>query len=126
MSNEKKVLIVEDDESIRKVLKMELEKEGIVVFQAENGEEAIKLAEAEKPNVLLLDIIMPKMHGMDMMRKIQENEWGKNIPIIILTNFADDPRVIEAVREGRCDLLKKAESKLEDIISKVKEKLESK
>jgi CheY-like chemotaxis protein len=123
MNIPKKVLIAEDDEAVRHILKVELEKCGLTVFEAPNGEAAISMAFAERPNLILLDILMPKMHGMEILRKIQEKDWGKKIPIILLTNFADDPRVIEAVREGRCDVLRKAETKLEDVVSIVLKKI---
>ena len=120
----KKLLIVEDDAAVRKVLGNELRKEGVVVFEAENGEEAIKLANDEHPDLIVLDVIMPKMHGMDMLRKLQEDEWGKNVPVLLLTNYANDPRVVQAVKDGRCECLSKAEAKLTDIIKKIKEKIQ--
>ncbi|MDD5040622.1 MAG: response regulator [Patescibacteria group bacterium] len=123
MANDKKVLIVEDDESVRRVLHNELEKQGVAVLEAENGEAAFMSALKDHPDLILLDVIMPKMHGMDLLRKLREDDWGKNVPIILLTNFADDPRVVEAVKEGRCELLSKAEAKLDDIIQKVRERV---
>jgi CheY-like chemotaxis protein len=123
MQDRKKILIVEDDAAIRKVLKDALEKEGVGVLEASNGEEALGIAINRKPNLIVLDVIMPKMHGMEMLRKLRETEWGKNVPILFLTNFADDPSLREAVKEGYGELLKKAETKLEDVIIKIKEKI---
>ncbi|MFA5134376.1 MAG: response regulator [Patescibacteria group bacterium] len=123
MVGQKKILIVEDDQSVRVVLGNEFRRMGYQIIEAENGEAAVALALAEHPNLILLDVIMPKMHGMDMLRKLQENEWGKSVPVVLLTNFFDDPRVMEAVKEGRCELLSKSEAKLEDIVNKVQEKI---
>lgn len=114
---------MEDDESIRKILRNEFDKVGILVFESENGEKAMELAYSEHPDLILLDYLMPKMHGMEMLRKLHEDEWGKKVPVILLTNFPDDPKVKEAVKEGKCELLRKSEVKLEDVIKKVKEKI---
>jgi two-component system, OmpR family, phosphate regulon response regulator PhoB len=119
----KKILLVEDDAAIRKILRSELEKEGIGVLEATNGEEALGMIVNRRPQLIVLDIIMPKMHGIDMLRKLREIEWGKNIPVLFLTNFADDPRVMQAVSEGYGEVLKKAESRLEEVVAKIKEKI---
>jgi CheY-like chemotaxis protein len=119
MGNPRKVLLVEDDEAIRKVVARELTARGIVVLEAPNGEEALGIAQRERPSCIMLDVLMPKMHGMDMLRKLREEDWGKAIPVILLTNYGDDPRVAEAVRDGWCSLLRKDGAKLEDIISAV-------
>ena len=119
MNNNKKLLIVEDDGSVRRVLSEEFRKKNLTVLEAENGEQAIELANREKPQGILLDVIMPKMHGMDFVLRIKETEWGKTVPIILLTNYADDPRVVAAVKEGRCQLLNKAETKLPVILETV-------
>jgi CheY-like chemotaxis protein len=118
-----KVLIVEDEQSIRSMLHIALEKGGMQVVEAANGQEALTLVFQEKPNVILLDVIMPKMHGIDMLNALQADAWGKKVPVILLTNYADDPRVIKVVDEKRCDLMRKEESRVEDIICKIQEKL---
>ncbi len=123
MADQKKVLLAEDDASVRQVLRKELERDSIAVIEAADGQEALDKALAERPNVILLDVIMPKMHGMEILRKIQEDEWGKDVPIILLTNFADDPKVAEAVKEGRCELINKAETNLTAILKAIKDKL---
>ncbi len=119
----KKVLIAEDDEAIRRIIKKELETNGIEVFEAGDGEHALGILMHQHPDLLLLDVIMPKMHGMDLLRKLREEEWGKKIPVILLTNFAEDPRVKEAVKAGHCELMAKAESRLEDVVKRVKQRL---
>jgi CheY-like chemotaxis protein len=120
-----KVLIVEDEQSIRGMLHSALEKAGLQVLEAANGQEALALAFRERPDIIMLDVIMPKMHGIDMLKELQTDVWGKMVPVILLTNYAEDPRVTKAVSEKRCGLMRKEESRIEDIISKVKEKLSS-
>lgn len=119
------VLIVEDEESIRKMLSTGLSQAGLEVIEASNGEAAMTMAREKKPGVILLDVIMPRMHGIEMLGKLQAEEWGRRIPVILLTNYADDPRVVKVVQEGRCGLLKKEECRIEDIVQRVKEKLGS-
>lgn len=123
MVDQKKVLIVEDDSSIRKVLAEELSKLKINIIEADNGETAVNFALNEKPDLIILDVIMPKMHGIDMLRELEKEEWGRNVKVLLLTNFADDPRVIEAVKQERIDLLSKGETNLRNIVNTVKNKL---
>ncbi|MFZ6036324.1 MAG: response regulator [Patescibacteria group bacterium] len=117
------VLLVEDEEPIRRIIRRELEKTGLRVLEADNGETATMIAFQERPQLILLDVLMPKMHGMEMLQRLKEDTWGKHVPVILLTNVADDPRVQDAVRTGRAQLLSKAETKLEDIIKAVREKI---
>ncbi len=99
---------------------------GFEVVEATNGEEALGIAINRRPDVIILDFIMPKMHGLDFLRKLRDLDLGRKIPILLLTNFSDDPGIIRAVAEGYCELLKKAETSLGDIVSKVKEKTNDK
>ncbi len=123
MKSIKTVLLVEDEDSLRRILKNELERNGIAVLEAENGEVGLPIALEQHPDLVLLDVIMPKMHGMAMLQKLQSDEWGKTVPVIILTNFAEDPRVVEAVREGKCSLLSKSDVKLTEIVEAIKLKI---
>ena len=122
-THQKKVLIVEDDESIRRIIGIELKKEGIEVHEAINGEQGLAMLEDLHPDLLLVDVIMPRMHGMDLIHKLREAEWGRKLPVIILTNFADDPKVREIVAEAGYTLIKKASVKLQELIQIVISKL---
>ena len=117
------ILIAEDDDQIRKVIRGEFERQGIGVLEAKNGDEALALSLSEHPDVIVLDVLMPKMHGIDIIKKLQKDEWGKNAQIVLLTNFADDPRVLELVEEGDYELFNKAETKLETLVQVIKNKL---
>lgn len=119
----KKVLLVEDEEPVRRVIRAALEAAGIAVIEADNGEVATQLAFQERPDLIMLDVLMPKMHGMEALQKLKEDSWGKTVPVVLLTNVADDPAVQEAVRSGRATLLNKAEVKLDEIIVAVKNTL---
>jgi DNA-binding response OmpR family regulator len=122
----KKVLVVEDDPPILGALVDKLTREGFVVFQGTNGEEGLAIALAERPDIILLDILMPVMDGSTMMSKLRaENEWGKKVPIILLTNLSTaEMKVVKAVVEGDpAHYLVKSNWGMADVMSKLKETL---
>jgi DNA-binding response OmpR family regulator len=81
------VLVVEDDASVRMTLSFVLEDEGFAVLEAEDGEEALRLATSERPNVILLDSVMPKLGGPQVLAALKENEVTKEIPVFILSGM---------------------------------------
>ncbi len=91
MEPEKKVLLIEDDKNIRELYAMALIKAGINIMMAEDGDQGVRLALAQHPALILLDIDMPIMNGYDAAAKIRQDTWGATAPIIFLTN-RDDPR----------------------------------
>ena len=123
LTQSKKILIVEDEQDLRQTLVDKLTREGFDVLEAKNGEEGLKAALKEHPDLILLDIIMPVMDGMTMMKKIREDEWGRGVPVIMLTNLSDIERVSEAVESGIYEYLVKSDWKIEDVVKKVKKKL---
>ncbi len=116
----KKILLVEDDESVVSVLKKKSAEENFELIMSENGEDGLKKAETIKPNLILLDIIMPKMDGMEMLKKMRATNWGKNIPVIILTNLSNPFHEEEAKKLNVVDYLIKTDCHLEDIFKKIK------
>jgi two-component system sensor histidine kinase/response regulator len=74
------------------------------------------------PDVILLDIMMPEMDGFDVMRNLQDDEWGKTVPIILLTNSSSIDTVAKAVTSGMSEFLVKTDMRLDDVVSKVKER----
>ena len=120
----KKILIVEDDHPLRNAIKDKLSKEDFEILEAKNGTDGLATALEQQPDLILLDIIMPKMDGMTMLKKLRADDKGKNIPVIILTNLSDDKEVAESTEGGAYDYLIKSDWKIEDVVAKVKEKLE--
>lgn len=120
----KKILIAEDDKSLLLALQEKFTNEGFSVVTALDGEEGLMVAEKEKPDLLLLDILMPKIDGITMARKLKET--GINAPIIFLTNLDDIKHISEAIEVSKSDYLIKSDWKISDIITKVKEKLDLK
>lgn len=124
-NHKKKILIIEDEKPMLKVLVDKFNREGFHVFEAKDGAEGLKVALKQRPDIILLDLIMPKMDGITMMRKLrEENEWARNVPIIILTNLQADDKVMSAVtRDEPSFYLVKTSWTLEDVVRKVKERL---
>jgi len=82
----KKILIIEDDPNMRKLVKYNLEKEGYAVIPAESGNEGLRLARQEKPDLMVVDVLLPKMDGFTICRMLRYDEKFKHLPIILLTS----------------------------------------
>ncbi len=115
----KTILLVEDDIFVSDIYQTKISSEGYEVILAENGLEAIKKLEESVPDLILLDIIMPFMDGMETLRKIKSEEKWKKIPIILLTNLSDKEKIEEALGVGADDFLIKSHFTPSEVISKV-------
>ena len=127
--NNKKILVieaVEDDTPLRDVLRDKFTTEGFKVLEAKDGEEGLSIALREHPDLIVLDILMPKMDGITMMKKLrQADSWGKSVPIILLTNLsADDEKINQAITENEpAYFIVKSNWKINDLVEKIKERL---
>jgi DNA-binding response OmpR family regulator len=121
--NLRKILVVEDDRVLRRVIVDNLKAEGFSVFEAEDGIQGLSVALAEHPDLMLLDVVMPKMDGISMLEKLRENEWGKTARVIMLTNLSDTEKIAKVAEKGVNDYLVKADWDIAGIIDKVKEKM---
>ena len=123
----KVLLIVEDEEILRNVLKDTFQKENFIVYEADNGETGLQMAADHNPHIIILDLYMPKLDGMMMLKKLRESgEYGKNVKVIILTNLDADDKIIQDVVETEPTYyLLKTNIKPVDVIEKVKEILSS-
>ena len=119
----KKILVVEDEQSLLSALVAKFSKENFKVIEARDGEQGLERALAEHPDLILLDIVMPKMDGVTMLKRLRRNEWGKKVPVIMLTNLSDDKKVEEAVKFGSHDYLVKSDWSINDVVKKVRSKL---
>jgi DNA-binding response OmpR family regulator len=117
----KKILVVEDEKSLRAAIVDILLLKNFLPIEAKNGREGVELALARHPDLILLDLIMPEMDGMIALKKIREDDWGKNVPVIILTNLSEakEPILNDAVTQ----YLIKSDWKLHDIMKKIQETL---
>jgi len=126
----KKILvveIVEDDRPLLSVLSERFTNEGYKVLSAITGEEGLDLALKHRPDLILLDIVMPKMDGLTMLKKLREDSWGKTANVILLTNLSADEKITKAVTELEPSYyLIKTDWKMDDIVERVKSALEGK
>lgn len=121
----KKALIIEDESPLRKILSRELEKAGFDVSEAENGIEGYKMTEKIHPDIILLDIMMPQMDGLESMKKIREKD--PYVHVIILTNMAADDSMLQKIMEERPSYyIVKGDTRIEDVVQKAKEILKMK
>ena len=121
--NPKKVLVVDDEEFVRQLIQIKLKFCGIQTIEAENGVEAIEKALAEKPDLILLDIMMPKMDGVEVLKKLAEDAKEKAAKVVLLTNLAHDPVMKEALSLGALAYLIKADMTPDQLVAKIKEYL---
>lgn len=119
-TNNKKVMVVEDDEHISKVYEIKLAKEGIASFLARDGEEAVVKITAEKPDVILLDLMLPKKDGFWVLEEIKKNPELAGIPVIILSNLGQKSDQDRALALGASEYLVKVDYSIQEIIDKVK------
>jgi DNA-binding response OmpR family regulator len=122
--NTKTILIVEDEPPMLSALAKKFKNEKFDVLEGKDGEEGLGLALKKRPDLIMLDIIMPKIDGMSVMKKIREGGmWGKDVPIIMLTNLSDPESISEAAKYQVFDFLVKTDWRLDDVVNLVKEKL---
>lgn len=123
MEKKKILLIVEDEVALARLLQQEFIKEGFEVLAAYDGAMGLALALEKKPDIILLDLLLPKMDGMSLLRELRKDSWGVDVPVIILSNLSDAAKISEAASKEVFDYLVKADWKLEDVIKKVRDKL---
>lgn len=121
----KKILVVEDEATLQKALVEVLEQSGYTAISALDGELGFKLATQEVPDLILLDIILPKMDGFEVLKGLKADPKTQNIPVIILTNLGDVSSVQQALELGANSYLVKADFHLDDVIEKVERTLAS-
>ncbi len=123
----KKILIAEDDLTLSRMYKKKLENYDFEVLQAMDGEEALKISLGDHPDLILLDIDMPKMDGITMIKKLREDVWGKEVPVIIFTNQeASDDRLKDILENHPAFYLVKSNTEPWEIVEKIEEVLHMK
>ena len=122
----KKILIVEDDEMIGSMYQTKLKQDDFNVFLAVNGIEGLELAKKEKPDLILLDIIMPQLDGFSVLEQLKDKESTKDIPVVMLTNLGTEEDVKKGSVLGAVDYLVKANLTPSQVSDKIKEILKIK
>lgn len=120
MKKEKaKILIVEDDNFLIKAYQIKFERAGFNVFIALDGDEGLKVSKKEMPDLIILDLMLPKMNGFEFLKKIKSDEKLKNIPVVALSNLGQRSDQEKAFSLGAAEYFIKTEHTLEEIINKI-------
>jgi DNA-binding response OmpR family regulator len=117
----KKVIVVEDDTLLKDMLGKQLTKEGWQVLHATEGEQAISFIESEKPDVILLDLLLPGTGGFDVLDTIKKKDATKDIPVIILSNLGQQEDIDRGLKMGAVDFLVKSNFTLDEVSQKIKD-----
>ena len=121
-----KILIVDDESAIAQVFQQVLQKAGYQVFIASNGQAGQASALSEKPDLILLDQILPDMNGNEVLKAVKANDATKAIPVAIISNFNQDGLVEEAMKNGAIEYILKYQISPQDLVEKVKQMLDKK
>ena len=116
----KKILVIEDDKFLRRLITQRLTKEGYNTSEATNGEEGIKKVKEEKPDLVLLDLILPEINGFEVLSRIKGDPDLAPIPVIILTNVDQKEDMEKGLRMGAVDYLIKAHLTPGEIVERIK------
>ncbi len=124
MKTAKTILIVEDVGPLRKAIATKLQHAGLHTLEAKDGVEGLAIALQHHPDLILLDILMPKMDGLTVLKRLRGDQWGRAVPVIILSNLVDEHYFDEAERHNVEDYVIKSNWKLEDIVQRIYQALQ--
>jgi DNA-binding response OmpR family regulator len=119
----KKVLVIEDDVFLSQLLSNRLQKLGVEVLRAADGEEGLKSIKEGQPNLVLLDLILPRMSGFEVLESIRTDPMSQNIPIIIISNLGQDSDISKGKELGAIEYFVKAKTSIDGLVEKVQEVL---
>ena len=114
-----KVLLVEDDRFLRRAAEATLRKGGFAVTVAVDGEEALNVVQTVNPDIILLDLIMPKIQGFEVLRRLKEDPATRDIPVVVLSNLGQDSDLQRATAAGAIGYLVKSNLSLTDLLARV-------
>jgi DNA-binding response OmpR family regulator len=115
-----KILIVEDEPFLLDMYKMKFEQDGFEAISATDGEKAIRISRREKPNIILLDIMMPKINGFEVLKNLKKNPLTKSIPVLIFSNFSQKEQKEKGIALGAADYFVKTNYTPNQVLEKVK------
>ncbi len=120
-----KILIIEDDHFLSSLMKARLEKEGFSTLQAFDGEEAFNLLKQNKPSLIILDLIMPKMSGFELLENVSVDPQMSQVPVMILSNLGQESDIQKVKRFGATEYFVKVKTSIDDLVIKIKELLKT-
>jgi CheY-like chemotaxis protein len=118
-TTDRRVLLVEDDRVLRRACEASLQRRGLIVLCAQDGEEGLRLARAEAPDLVLLDLLMPKLNGLEVLRALRADERTRNLPVLILSNSSSATGVDEVTSLGIAGYWVKANLSLQELGDRV-------
>jgi DNA-binding response OmpR family regulator len=118
----KKVLIIDDNESLRTILGDKLIASGFETLGATDGEDGLKQALELHPDIILLDVLMPKMNGWEMLEKLRQDAWGKSANVIMLTSLESTENIAHAMEKGSYQYFLKTDCDLNEVVNQIKTK----
>ena len=116
----KKILFIEDEASLQKAVGDALAEEEIEIISALDGQAGLRLAKDQKPDLILLDLVMPRLDGIEVLKRLKDSQETKNIPVIVLTNSEKMEDVQQAIDSGATTYLIKINYKLDEVVEKIK------
>jgi two-component system, OmpR family, phosphate regulon response regulator PhoB len=119
----RRILVAEDDRFLRKAAEMALKRQGYTVLTAADGEEALRAARSVLPDLILLDLIMPKLNGFDVLQALKKDAPTAHIPVIILSNLGQDRDVQQALDAGAAAYFIKTDLSIQALVQRVEEAL---
>jgi len=117
---EKKILIIEDEKTLRTLLAQYLRSEGFEVEEAVDGEEGLEKMKNNRPHLVLLDLILPTIHGFEVLTRMKKDNFLESVPVIILSNLGQKEEIEKGLKLGAVDFLIKAHFSLDQIVEKIK------
>lgn len=118
-----RVLIIDDDEDLTAIFTSALTKDGFEALSETTGEQGLARAKNDKPDIILLDQVLPDISGNDVLKKLKSQDETKNIPVILLSNFSQEELVKGAIDQGAVDYLFKYQVEPKDVVVKIKQAL---
>ena len=116
----KKILFIEDEAALQEAFGEVLKQAGYEVIMALDGEIGLRLAKSEKPDLILLDLVLPKLHGFEVLKRLKKEKETEDIPVIVLTNLEKVEDVETAIELGAKTYLVKTQYNLEEVITKIR------
>lgn len=119
----KKILIAEDDKFIANAYRVKLTKEGFDIQIASDGEEVFEMLKTFEPDIIILDLMMPKKDGFAVLQELRSNQQWENVPILIASNLGQKEDIDKGIKLGATDYIIKSDLSLADLIAKIKKHL---
>lgn len=121
----RKIAIIEDEQAITEMYRLKFESAGYAVVYAADGKKGLELIEKERPDAVLLDLMMPEMTGEEMLAAMRKTDWGKDIPVIVLTNVSQDDTYAALQKLGISNYIVKANYTPQEVVKAVTDLLQT-